>query len=310
MQFRSSGFGIVYATKVLSQSDGHKPSVLCPLHCVLYPRCSDCRQACCSWVGLQDEQRIVESVPGRLHIIEGCVSTNATYGTAFRPLTLYRLEASESGGTLLTISAQIVFVRQINSLIRALIDRAADGGMRSNFAAVLSTLAEQAAVSDGKDVQPERHVEEPLRPSDGAASGQASAQTATAAAREPASAPTSDRMAAYVRKLASSRLYIATAADALAGRCGLDAAAVRAAGAVLAALLSFRLLAMLCRSELTAALTISLAVFLYHMGGPGRQPVEVRLRSFALLALYPDLLRLVHFSCRCFLSCQSSPRHT
>jgi len=65
----------------------------------------------------------MKAVPGRLYIIEGCVSTNATYGDSFRPLTLYRLEASEAGGTLLTVSARIIFVRRINPLIRALIDR-------------------------------------------------------------------------------------------------------------------------------------------------------------------------------------------
>ncbi len=65
----------------------------------------------------------MRAVPGRLYMIEGCVSTNATYGDSFRPLTMYRLEASEAGGTLLTVSARIIFVRRINPLIRALIDR-------------------------------------------------------------------------------------------------------------------------------------------------------------------------------------------
>ena len=249
-------------------------------------------------------------MPGRLYVVEGCVSTNATYGNSFRPLTLYRLEASEAGGTLLTVSARIFFVRQINSLIRALIDRcgpccvgdvmlsqdqlleylqlpflshtllttgrAADGGMRSNFAAVLATLAEEATVTDGKDARPASAEEEPLQRSSGASPDQQPAQPASSVAQDPVAASVMERLAAFIHTAACTSQVVA-AAENLASRCGLDAAGCRPCAAVLTALFVFKLLGLLCRSELVAALAVASAAFLYFAEQPQGQPAEVGL---------------------------------
>ena len=317
MQFSSSGFGIVYATKVtanMSDPDRALSHCMSSSQCIVTQfRSVHAIFAVTVWVAPQDEQRIMKAVPGRLYIVEGCVSTNATYGNSFRPLTLYRLEASAAGGTLLIVCARIVFVKRINSLIRALINRcgvlmattnccpastscqaivqlacvpkppsgagrAADGGMRSNFAAVLVTLAEEAKVTDGKGAQPATRVEEPVRRSIGASADQRPANTAASIAQDPAAAPVSQRLAALVRMAAGSSRVTAAAYD-MAGRCGLDAAACQPVAVVLCALLAFKLLGLLCRSELVTALTVVFAAFLYFAEQPQQKPAEVSCAS-------------------------------
>ncbi len=211
----------------------------------------------------QDAQRIVEAAPGRLYVIEGCVSTTATYGDAFRALTLYRAEASDSGGTLLTVSAQIVFVRRINSFIRALIHRAADGGMRSNFAAVLATLAEQAEVTDGSEARPANFSADKLMVAStaGEVTGRQPAQPAVQSTPQPSLSTASEgRMAALLSRLAASRMLIAAAAavDAVADRCRLDAEALRGVAALLAWAVCFKVLALLCRSDGITAIAVVL----------------------------------------------------
>ena len=225
---------------------------------------------------------MLETLPGQLYVIEGCVSTTATYGDAFRVLTLYRLEACELGGTLFTVSAQIVFVRRINSFIRALIHRAADGGMRSNFAAVLATLSQQAEVTDGSEARPATQfpAKELLgRDSAGEAAGHVPAQPAGQSAPQP-SLPTAGegRMAALLRRLSASRMLTdaSAAADALADRCRLDAETLRGMAVLLAWAVCFKFLAMLCRSDVIAAVAVA---GMFCASQRQRKPIQVSSRQ-------------------------------
>jgi len=153
--------------------------------------------------------------------------------------------------------------------------------MRSNFAAVLVILAKEATVTDGKDARPAPTEEEPERRSIAAPRDQQPAHTASRVAQDAEAASMSKSLAALIRTAAGGS-EVAAAAQSMASRCGLDAAEGRPVAAVVAALLVFKLLGLLCSSELVAGMTVVFAAFLYFAQQPQRQPAQVSLARCSL----------------------------
>ncbi len=154
--------------------------------------------------------------------------------------------------------------------------------MRSNFAAVLVILAKEATVTDGKSARPTSTEEEPVKGSIAESPDQRPVNAPSSVTQDLAPAPVCGRLAALIQTAAAGS-QLAAAAQSMAGRCGLDAVECRPVAAVLAALLAFKLLGLLCRSELIAALTVPSAAFLYFTQQPRRQPEKVSFARFILI---------------------------